>query len=691
MSKISSASGTRHNIKGPYADLCRLWILRLYKEGIADGNEVRALVVRHFGEEADPDQPDQFNRMISFQLRMAERERPVLDGVLKDNLDLLGRHFGLNAVAKEILAFRCIYRINSALENTVDHAVSGPWTDRMIQQVLSVALKRPIRQVEHALARDYPLHASGLVNVSFGMGGNIAGKLSVLQGIVSALTRPAGSIDELLSFAVSRVDGGKLGTESYPHHAYDIELIKCHLKSSLKSRGTGVNILLHGAPGVGKTELVKALATELGLQALEVTQINDYDSEDEHIHPRFRAYLMLQKLLCKSKNGLVLFDEIEDVLPKPNTPGSKFPGKAWLNKQLEENPVPTVWISNSVWQIDPAFMRRFDIVLEVRNPPRSVRGAILAKQLSGLPVDRQWMSQKANDHSITPALASRIAKVIRSADIRDSATVQNSFDRMMSEHKRAVGDGTSGSYSVPNEYRLDWLNTSNDIDAVSKGVLLTQRGKILLYGPPGCGKTAFAHHLAEVMDRPLMLKRGSDLISKWVGETESNLRDMFREATDDEAILLLDEADSFLQDRRGAERSWELTQVNELLTQMENFNGVFICATNFMEHLDRAAMRRFSVKLKFEYLRQDQVVSLFMSTMRQLSGEMLDLSAMQSATQRLSQLTQLTPGDFKAVTNEFILLGKQPSVDGLLGSLTQENNLKESGGKVQIGFTACLR
>lgn len=259
----------------------------------------------------------------------------------------------------------------------------------------------------------------------------------------------------------------------------------------------------------------------------------------------------------------------------------------------------------------------------------------------------------------------------------------------MSEHRRAVGDGTSGSYPVPHEYRLDWLNTSSDVDAVSQGVLRTQRGKILLYGPPGCGKTAFAHHLAEVMDRPLMLRRGSDLISKWVGETESNLRDMFREAADDEAILLLDEADSFLQDRRGAERSWELTQVNELLTQMENFNGVFICATNFMEHLDRAAMRRFSVKLKFEYLRQDQVVSLFMSTMRQLSGEMLDLSAMQSATQRLSQLTQLTPGDFKAVTNEFILLGKQPIVDSLLGSLAQENSLKESSGKVRMGFTAC--
>ena len=69
--------------------------------------------------------------------------------------------------------------------------------------------------------------------------------------------------------------------------------------------------------------------------------------------------------------------------------------------------------------------------------------------------------------------------------------------------------------------------------------------------------------------RPLLIKRGSDLISAWVGETEQNLAKAFHEAEDLQAILLLDEVDGLLQDRRQATRSWEVSQVNEFLVQLE--------------------------------------------------------------------------------------------------------------------------
>src|SRR6185312_15716031 len=124
-------------------------------------------------------------------------------------------------------------------------------------------------------------------------------------------------------------------------------------------------------------------------------------------------------------------------------------------------------------------------------------------------------------------------------------------------------------------------------------------------------KTAYAHFVARQLDRPLLVKRASDLISKWVGETEQFIRAMFVEAAADRAVLLLDEADSFFQDRRQARMSWEITQVNELLTRMEGFEGIFICATNFSDQLDSAAMRRFAVKVRFEPLRGAQVRMLF--------------------------------------------------------------------------------
>jgi hypothetical protein len=78
-------------------------------------------------------------------------------------------------------------------------------------------------------------------------------------------------------------------------------------------------------------------------------------------------------------------------------------------------------------------------------------------------------------------------------------------------------------------------------------------------------------HRTQALDRPLMVKQASDLMSKYVGETEQNMAAMFREAEAEKAVLLLDEADSFLQDRRGAQRTYEVTEVNEMLQGMERF------------------------------------------------------------------------------------------------------------------------
>jgi hypothetical protein len=66
--------------------------------------------------------------------------------------------------------------------------------------------------------------------------------------------------------------------------------------------------------------------------------------------------------------------------------------------------------------------------------------------------------------------------------------------------------------------------------------------------------------------------------------------------------LLLDEADSFLQDRRGAQRTYEVTEVNEMLQGMERYNGIFICTTNLLDRLDQAALRRFTFKIRFKPL-----------------------------------------------------------------------------------------
>jgi len=165
-----------------------------------------------------------------------------------------------------------------------------------------------------------------------------------------------------------------------------------------------------------------------------------------------------------------------------------------------------------------------------------------------------------------------------------------------------------------------------------------------------------------------------------VGENEQNIAEAFRAAQADGALLLVDEVDSFLQDRRDAKRGWEVSLVNEMLTQMESFPGVFIASTNLMKGLDQAALRRFDLKVKFDYLRAEQAWKLLCRHCAALAlpAPQLDEHA------RLARLPRLTPGDFAAVLRQhrFRPVG---SAATLVSALENECALKE-GTKRSIGF-----
>ena len=181
-----------------------------------------------------------------------------------------------------------------------------------------------------------------------------------------------------------------------------------------------------------------------------------------------------------------------------------------------------------------------------------------------------------------------------------------------------------------------------------------------------------------------MHKRASDLLDKYLGGTEAKIAEMFREATQEGAVLLLDEADSFLRDRRRAQRSWEVSQVNELLVQMESFDGLFVCATNLLDQLDEAAFRRFAFKVRFSVLTEAQRVRMLRTTLQ-------DLGALAADPDELAALAAglggVTPGDFAAVARQYLALDQQPGLTELGDSLRGELTFRTPGRKA-AGFLA---
>lgn len=207
---------------------------------------------------------------------------------------------------------------------------------------------------------------------------------------------------------------------------------------------------------------------------------------------------------------------------------------------------------------------------------------------------------------------------------------------------------------------------------------------LLFHGPPGTGKSALARYIAAHLDKEIVFKRASDVFSKWVGDTEKNIREAYEEANSKEAVLIFDDADSLIFNRDRAEHSWELSFTNEFLTWMESFQGIQIFTTNRLKDLDNASLRRFNHKIEFGYLKPDGNVIFYEKLIAPLIRGILDAST----TKALKGLSGLTPGDFKVVRDRFAFRNKKGITHkALVTALADEARLKDlHAGKINIGF-----
>ncbi len=231
----------------------------------------------------------------------------------------------------------------------------------------------------------------------------------------------------------------------------------------------------------------------------------------------------------------------------------------------------------------------------------------------------------------------------------------------------------SPDYKSFMRFNPELINTDMDLNRFDD--LVKQSGKLnfslCLYGASGTGKTAYANHLAEVLGLKAITKRCSDLLMPFVGETESKIAGAFKKASDEKAVLIFDEADSFLQNRSKAVRNWEITQVNEMLTQMEKHPYPIICTTNLMENIDEASLRRFTFKIKYDYMTNEQIKLAFRHFFNMNFDEDCNL--------------KLTPGDFKVVRQKADILGLLDNKEKLLEMLRGEQEHREPL-RHKIGF-----
>lgn len=618
--------------------------------------------------------------------RQAEKQSSIapMSACLHRNVGRLSDLVGLSPTDRRILEFAVSLQNDRLLDETAEGL--GLLSSTKVCHALAVILDLPDAEIRTALSPQSILACSGLVSVDRKDINSLRGKLDLLSDEFADLMASSDADPiSLLRGTVSVVGPGHLNLTDYSHIQLSLEILHPYLRHAANTSRRGVNIFLHGAPGTGKSQLARALANDLGFELFEVAS-EDADGDPVDGKRRLRAFRAAQSFFAQ-RQAMIVFDEVEDVFDD----GASMFGvkstaqlrKAWINRTLEENPVPTLWLANSLRGLDPAFIRRFDMVFELPVPPKKQRELILQENCGDL-IDAASISRIAETEFLAPAVVAKASSVIRSirGELGQSGAAA-AFERLICNTLEAQGHKTLLQHDpnrLPEVYDPIFIHADADLASVSAGLLSARSGRLCLYGPPGTGKTAYGRWLAQQLDCPLHVKRASDLMSMWVGENEKNIANAFRQAEVEGALLLIDEVDGFLQDRRGAIRGWEVNLVNEMLSQMESFSGVFIASTNLMAGLDQAALRRFDLKVKFDFLRTDQAWELLCRHCAELNAA----APPADVRTRMASLHRLTPGDFAAVARQH-RFHPITSAAMLVSALEAECSVKE-GLKRSIGF-----
>ena len=613
----SRRAASAHNTSN-LDDIVKLWILRLlvplkgYKTflvtNILDGCFSSDALAAAIGLQKwiDIDSENFDGRKIHGQLcylhNLAEKQSANADipAVLHTNIQRLAALAGLDTASCRILEFAVMLKDSPLLEEACD--LLGEISTRQLYGVLADILGLAIEEVRGALAGKGCLVASGLLRIDDDSNYRLATKIDLLSsGFASQMCAHVDDPLHLLRDMIISCKPPELTLNDFDHIQPDLDVMQPYLKRALAEHQRGANIYIYGPAGTGKSQLARVLASVLGVELFEVAR-EDEDGDPITGNRRLSA-LRAGQLLLANRASILLFDEVEDVYGD----GAMFMGKrstaesskGWMNNCLETNPVPTIWISNSLWGMDRAFARRFDVIIELPVPPRRQRQRILNRYCADL-LPAATIQRILNSEVLAPAVAARTANVIsRIQNDLPEGQVGTLFERLLNHTltaQRYPEIKRHDPNQLPDWYNPALVNTDTNLSQLADGLQATKSGRLCLYGPPGTGKTAFGRWLSEQLQLPLLVKRASDLLDCFVGETEKRIARAFRSAETEGALLLIDEVDSFLQDRRQAQRSWEVTAVNELLTQMESFSGLFIASTNLMRGLDQASLRRFDLK-----------------------------------------------------------------------------------------------
>jgi SpoVK/Ycf46/Vps4 family AAA+-type ATPase len=403
--------------------------------------------------------------------------------------------------------------------------------------------------------------------------------------------------------------------ENYP--AFQRERKRCGL-DEIVSYGRGLVMLFYGPSGTGKTLMANALANHLGKKILLVNYptIGDMSSDES-------LKLLLRE--AKIHDAVIFFDECEGIFEDRGYNS----GISLLLTELERHDGLVIMATNRPFDLDEAMHRRITLAVEFRVPDTPQRKHIWKAHLpAGLQVEEATnLAELAYRYELTGGLiknavlaALSIATgrnsekpIIRYEDLEKGARLQMRGRLAMYKFEDRVVPKMGLQEVVLPE---DLHQAIDDLIGFEKArrVLVGEWGfagahekglgtTALFYGPPGTGKSLTAEAVAYELGRPIKLVNAAQLVSKWVGEGAKNIQALMREARQNDAVLVFDEADALFANRTAVSTATDRyanLDSSVLLAEMERFAGVVILTSNMETNIDQAFRRRLRFVLQFK-------------------------------------------------------------------------------------------
>jgi ATP-dependent 26S proteasome regulatory subunit len=593
---------------------------------------------------------------------------------LQHNVSLIGKALELPEYSYSLLELSVLCSLNFGLYDLIQHHLnfSHENIDVMVADVLEIS---PLELEQATLA----IASTPLFNT------RTANFLEVLR-LPRSIARKVVEIDadsyqELMVDIFSIMPKASLKLKDFPH--LELEHLSQFLSIAVKESISATNVLLFGESGVGKTELAKTLAALAKAQLISISAkgnelrdpCDELQTQSNVAHLRLQYHGLMQSMLNNDNSSILLVDEAEDLFHEYYS-GIKV-SKERLHQVVEANKTPTIFITNHIEDLPHSFIRRC-VVLHITSPPRNIKLDLLSKPLVGLRISQTFRESLADIEPLTPAHITSAAHVAKTIGLTGKAAEQCVHQHIEQTLNACNLQSTVPHYHAELPFDKQFINLKgelNSIDELIKAVTTFDGNRALLFGVPGTGKTALVNHLAQCLEQELITVKCSDVLGKYVGESERNVARIFSQAREQNAILFLDEVDSLLSSRSSLTNQFERQLVNEFLQQIEQSELTIFAASNHAQMIDKAALRRFDFKLTLDYLNQQQVLKLYQDVVGKISNE---------EQQQLIQMKQLTAGDFAIVARRNRLSRKPLTHVQNIHLLQEENNSKEQSKS--IGF-----